>query len=143
LKDTTVYSINKRVHSFRENVLRLNRISSVLTRKPNETSHNRKLSRKGLGQKLWNTVDVEVKKKIKGIVSWNFDGLFVILSYSLDVRHVNFMFSYLILSLGCCSVNSKCAIFFLKSLAVWDKFCTRIREGCQLKLGSTPHQHKW
>jgi hypothetical protein len=38
---------------------------------------------------------------LKGIVSWDFDGIFMILSYSLDVRQVphhiffNFMFSYL------------------------------------------------
>jgi hypothetical protein len=40
---------------------------------------------------------------VKGIVSWDFDGVFMILSYSLDVRacsashsFFNFMFSYLI-----------------------------------------------
>jgi hypothetical protein len=39
--------------------------------------------------------------------------------------------------LGCC-VDPKCPIFFRKSVAIWDKFCTRIRAA-----NSSWKNHKW
>jgi hypothetical protein len=73
-----------------------------------------------------------------------FDGVFMILSYSLDVRHVRlhilflkfyFIFKFYQFAYKFITFDKKTqqgygmknAPFFPKSAAVWDKFCTRIR----------------